>query len=96
MTIRLNPDLLPALLTSLQQADLNQATASEQLATGRSVNQLSDNPAAAAALVGSFARGGVARHGRIFCAAVRPRLAFAGVELSAGNGGDRIWRGGAG
>jgi flagellar hook-associated protein 3 FlgL len=53
MTIRLNPDLLPGLLTSLQQATQNETTASLELATGRSVNQLSDNPAAAAALVGN-------------------------------------------
>jgi flagellar hook-associated protein 3 FlgL len=53
MTIRLDPDLLPGLLTSLQQATQNETTASLELATGRSVNQLSDNPAAAAALVGN-------------------------------------------
>jgi flagellar hook-associated protein 3 FlgL len=51
MSIRLNPDLLPSLLTSIQQTLQSETTASEELATGRSVNQLSDNPAAAAALV---------------------------------------------
>jgi len=53
MSIRLDPNLLPSLLSSLQQADQNETTASEEVSTGRSVNQLSDNPAAAAALVGN-------------------------------------------
>lgn len=51
MSIRLNPNLLPTLLASIQQSKQNEATSTEQLASGRSVNQLSDNPAAAASLV---------------------------------------------
>jgi flagellar hook-associated protein 3 FlgL len=51
MTVRLNPDLLPDLLTAIQQSAQNQNVATQELASGRSVNQLSDNPAAAAALV---------------------------------------------
>src|SRR5882724_8887560 len=51
--IRLNPNLLPDLLASIEQSTKNQNTATEQLASGRSVNQLSDNPAAVAALVGN-------------------------------------------
>jgi flagellar hook-associated protein 3 FlgL len=51
MTIRLNPDLLPDLLASIQQSQANQNIATQQLSSGRSVNQLSDNPAAAAAVV---------------------------------------------
>jgi flagellar hook-associated protein 3 FlgL len=51
MSIRLNPDLLPSLLAGIQQNLQSQTTASLELSTGRSVNQLSDNPAAAAALV---------------------------------------------
>ena len=51
MSIRLNPDLLPTLLVSIQQSQQNESTSTQQLASGRSVNQLSDNPAAAAALV---------------------------------------------
>ena len=35
MTIRLNPDLLPGLLTSLQQATQNETTVSLEMATGR-------------------------------------------------------------
>jgi flagellar hook-associated protein 3 FlgL len=51
MSIRLDPDVLPNLLVALQQANQNETTASEQVATGRAVNQLSDNPAAEAELV---------------------------------------------
>jgi len=53
MSIRLNPNLLPDLLTAVQQSEQNMNTATEQLASGRSVNRLSDDPAAAAALVGN-------------------------------------------
>ena len=51
MSIRLNPDLLPSLLASIQQSQQNESVSTQQLASGRSVNQLSDNPAAAASLV---------------------------------------------
>jgi flagellar hook-associated protein 3 FlgL len=51
MAIRLNPDLVPDLLTAVQQSEKNMTTATQQLATGKSVNQLSDNPAAVAQLV---------------------------------------------
>jgi flagellar hook-associated protein 3 FlgL len=53
MPIRLNPNLLPDLLIAVQQSQQNMTTATTQLASGRSVNQLSDNPAAVAALVGN-------------------------------------------
>src|SRR5271168_2491573 len=53
MSIRLDPDVLPNLLVALQQANQNETTASQQVATGRGVNQLSDNPAAEAELVGN-------------------------------------------
>ena len=51
MSIRLNPDLIPNLLASLQQSQLNETIATEQLSSGRSVNEISDNPSAAASLV---------------------------------------------
>jgi flagellar hook-associated protein 3 FlgL len=51
MSIRLNPNPLPDLLASIQQSEQNLNTATQQLSTGRSVNQLSDNPAAAASVV---------------------------------------------
>ena len=53
MSIRLNPNLLPDLLTAVQQSEQNMNAATEQLASGRSVNRLSDDPAAVAALVGN-------------------------------------------
>jgi flagellar hook-associated protein 3 FlgL len=51
MSIRLNPNQLPDLLASIQQSEQNLNTATQQVSTGRSVNQLSDNPAAAASVV---------------------------------------------
>jgi len=51
MTIRLNPNLLPDLLSSIHQSQQNETIATQELASGRTVNQLSDDPAAAAALV---------------------------------------------
>lgn len=58
MPIRLDPNLLPDLLTSIQQSQANMTTATQQLSSGRSVNQLSDNPAAVAALVGNHNQSG--------------------------------------
>lgn len=51
MTLRVNPNVLPDLLAGLDQArqQINQADA--QLASGRTINQPSDNPAGTAALV---------------------------------------------
>src|SRR5260221_5710783 len=51
MSIRLNPDLLPSLLASLQDSEQSESISTLQLSSGRSVNQLSDNPVAAASLV---------------------------------------------
>ena len=48
---RVNPDLLPDLLTSIQTSQQNLTTATQELASGQSVNQLSDNPEAVAQLV---------------------------------------------
>src|SRR5665213_4348818 len=55
MSIRVNPDTLPDLLAAIEQSQHNQQTDVQQMSTGRSVNNLSDNPAAAAALVGNNA-----------------------------------------
>lgn len=55
MSVRLNPDTTPDLLASIEQAQQNQQNAVQQMSTGRSVNNLSDNPAAAAALVNNNA-----------------------------------------
>jgi len=51
MTIRLNPDLLPNLLLSIQQSRQNLDTATQQLSTAKKVNSLSDDPSAVASLV---------------------------------------------
>jgi flagellar hook-associated protein 3 FlgL len=56
MGLRVNPDILPDLLSSIQQSQQNQQTAVQQLATGRTINNLSDNPAGAAALMVSNAQ----------------------------------------
>jgi flagellar hook-associated protein 3 FlgL len=49
--MRINPNYMPDLLAALNQTQLNAQQASLELATGRSVNQPSDNPAASALLV---------------------------------------------
>jgi len=51
MSIRINPDLLPALLSSIQQSQQSESVATQQMSSGRSTNQPSDNPAATAAIV---------------------------------------------
>src|SRR5271168_1579933 len=56
MTLRINPNILPDLLYAIQQSSQNTATATQQLASGRNVNQLSDNPSAAASLVANHAQ----------------------------------------
>ncbi len=51
MTIRLNPNLVPDLLTAIQQSKQNLDTATTQLSSGLRANQPSDNPSAVAQLV---------------------------------------------
>ncbi len=51
MSVRLNPDLLPDLLASIQKSEQNENIATQELSSGRTVNSPSDNPAAAAAIV---------------------------------------------
>src|SRR5882724_572737 len=58
MSIRLNPNLLPDLLASIQQSKQNENVATLQLSSGRRVNQLSDDPAAAASIVGNHDQAG--------------------------------------
>jgi len=55
MSIRVNPNILPDLVASIEQAQQASQTATQEMATGRSVNNLSDNPAAASSLVGNDA-----------------------------------------
>jgi flagellar hook-associated protein 3 FlgL len=47
MSIRINPDPAPDLLAAIALNRQSQNTALQQISTGRQVNQLSDNPAAA-------------------------------------------------
>jgi flagellar hook-associated protein 3 FlgL len=53
MSTRINPNILPDLLLSIQRSKQSETTATEQLASGLRVNQLSDDPSAGAALVGN-------------------------------------------
>jgi len=55
MSIRVNPNIVPDLIASIEQAQQNAQTATQEMATGRSVNNLSDNPAAASGLVNNNA-----------------------------------------
>src|SRR5260221_1067797 len=48
MSLRINPDPAPDLLTAIAQNRLAQNIALQQISTGRQVNQVSDNPAASA------------------------------------------------
>lgn len=50
-SIRVNPNILPDLLSALQQTRQQEATSTLELATGSRINQPSDDPAGAAALV---------------------------------------------
>jgi flagellar hook-associated protein 3 FlgL len=51
MSVRINPDAAPDLLAAIALNRQAQNTALEQISTGQSVNQLSDNPSAAAQVV---------------------------------------------
>jgi flagellar hook-associated protein 3 FlgL len=51
MSVRVNPDIIPDLMASVQQSEQNQTIATRQLSSGRTVNSPSDNPAATAAVV---------------------------------------------
>jgi flagellar hook-associated protein 3 FlgL len=53
--MRVDPNIVPDLVSSINQAQQNLETAEQQMATGRSVNNLSDNPGAASAFVASEA-----------------------------------------
>ena len=53
--MRVNPNIVPGLIDSIEMAQQNMQTAIEQMSTGRSVNNLSDNPGAATAFVNNQA-----------------------------------------
>jgi len=52
--MRVNPNMVPDILADLQQSQVSLNTALQQVSTGQSVNQPSDNPAAAAAMVQNY------------------------------------------
>jgi flagellar hook-associated protein 3 FlgL len=56
MSIRLNPNVVPDLLIAIQQSTQNQDIASQELSTGRRVNQPSDDPVAVANLVANHSQ----------------------------------------
>jgi len=56
MTIRVNPQILPDLLASLQASQQNEQNGVQQVSTGRRINKPSDDPAAVAALVNNNAQ----------------------------------------
>ncbi|MBZ5698069.1 MAG: flagellar hook-associated protein FlgL [Acidobacteriia bacterium] len=58
MSLRINPDPAPDLLAAIAQNRQAQNTALQQISTGRQVNQISDNPAAAAEVILNHIRGG--------------------------------------
>ena len=51
--MRVNTDMIPDILAYLQQSQSSLNTALQEVSTGKSVNQPSDNPAAAAQMVGN-------------------------------------------
>ena len=57
MSIRVNPNPVPDLLSAIELDQQAQNTALQQLSTGRAVNQLSDDPAAAADVVFTHIQG---------------------------------------
>ena len=52
--MRVNPNITPDILTAIWQTQAQENTALQQISTGRRVNVPSDDPAAAAALVGNL------------------------------------------
>ena len=57
--MRVNPNAVPDVLAAIQQVQQAQATALQQISTGRRVNVPSDDPAAAAALVQNHNRSAI-------------------------------------
>ncbi|MGP8258693.1 MAG: flagellar hook-associated protein FlgL [Acidobacteriaceae bacterium] len=49
--MRVDPNMVPNMLAAIQQSEVSLNTALQQVATGKSVNQPSDNPAAASEMV---------------------------------------------
>lgn len=83
MALRLNPNTTPDLLLALDRARAQEQRATAQLASGRRVNVLGDDPAAAAALSGNQFRFHIADQFRQNISAVRARLQVADGALNS-------------
>ncbi|HEY2545824.1 MAG TPA: flagellar hook-associated protein FlgL [Candidatus Acidoferrum sp.] len=82
MSIRLNPNPLPSLLLDIQQSEQNANIATQQVSSGRQVNQLSDNPDAAAAVVLNHNQTGQDDQYLQNISTLQPRLQVADSSLS--------------
>ncbi|HTQ60237.1 MAG TPA: flagellar hook-associated protein FlgL [Candidatus Solibacter sp.] len=82
MSIRLNPNPLPNLLAAIQQSEQNANIATQQLSSGRRVNQLSDDPAAASSVVLNHAKSGQDDQFLQNNNTLQPRLQVADSSLS--------------
>jgi len=82
MSIRLNPNPLPDLLAALQQSEQNANIATQQVSSGRRVNQISDDPAASAAIVLNHNQSSTDDQFLQNIATLQPRLQVADSSLS--------------
>lgn len=82
MSIRLNPNPLPDLLAALQQSEQNANIATQQVSSGRRVNQLSDDPAASANIVLNHSQSSKDDQYLQNTATLQPRLQVADSSLS--------------
>jgi flagellar hook-associated protein 3 FlgL len=82
MSIRLNPNPLPDLLAAIQQSEQNANVATQQVSSGRRVNQLSDDPAASANIVLNHNQSSKDDQFLQNIATLQPRLQVADSSLS--------------
>ena len=82
MSIRLNPNPLPDLLAAIQQSEQNANIATQQVSSGRRVNQLSDDPAASANIVLNHNQSSKDDQFLQNIATLQPRLQVADSSLS--------------
>jgi len=82
MSIRLNPNPLPDLLAAIQQSEQNANIATQQVSSGRRVNQLSDDPAASANIVLNHNQSSKDDQYLQNIATLQPRLQVADSSLS--------------
>jgi len=82
MSIRLNPNPLPDLIAAIQQSEQNASVATQQVSSGLRVNQLSDDPAASAAIVLNHNQSSQDDQFLQNIATIQPRLQVADSSLS--------------